>query len=98
MARKRDGTKTKRVTLLAAIASTKRGGSLTASSGMITSGTPCSNGPKISQVESAKVSEVFWQQTSPAAKGYSRHIQAKRFTNARCESTTPLGRPVEPEV
>src|SRR5438270_13279383 len=98
MVRKRDGTKTKRVTRLAVMASIKSLGSLTASSEMITSGTPCSNGPKISQVESAKVSEVFWPQTSPAAKGYWPHIQAKRFTNARCESTTPLGRPVEPEV
>src|SRR6266852_5389814 len=67
--RNSDGTKTSRVTLLSASARTKLFGSLTTSSGMMTSGTPCNRGPKISQSESTKLREVFWQQTSSAAKG-----------------------------
>ena len=64
----------------------------------MTCGTPASSGPKISQTESTNEIAVFWHITSPGWNGKSRHIQAKRFTVARCVPITPLGRPVDPEV
>src|ERR1044072_6954222 len=98
MTRNSDGTSTRREALYADNVLMNSPGSLTISSGMITSGTPFSNGPKISQIESTKPSAVFWQHTSPSTNGYSRHIHSKRLIDARCALSTPLGLPVEPEV
>src|SRR5215831_3623577 len=66
--------------------------------GTITVGTPRSNGPNSSQNESTKFAGVRWQQTSPGSNGYSRHIHASRLSATRCGTSTPFGRPVDPEV
>src|SRR5215212_2197401 len=98
IARNNDGTSTSLVTDEVSSASINRSKSLTTSSAKITNGTPLSSGPKISQMESTKLSDVFWQQTSPGAKGYWRYIHSSRFMVAPCKPTTPFGLPVEPEV
>ena len=76
----------------------ERGGIAHSAGGTSTVGTPCSNGPSSSQNESTKFDGVRWQQTSPSAKGYSRHIHASRLIATRCSTSTPFGRPVDPEV
>src|ERR1044071_6950514 len=98
MTRSKEGTKTILDTSLAAHVSTSRSGSLTMSSAMMTDLMPLRRGPNISQTESTKLKEVFWQQTSSASNGYASHIQLNRLMGDLCEAITPLGKPVEPDV
>ena len=63
----------------------------------MSSGTPLPSGAKISHIESTKLSEVLWQQSSEGWNGKSAHVAVRRASIARCEPTTPFGRPVDPE-
>ena len=67
--RRNDGTNHSRLTRSRASVATSAAGSRTTSSGTITDGVPCSSGPKISQIESTKLSAVFWQLTSSRPNG-----------------------------
>ena len=93
-----EGSSTIRLTRSRSSSPTSACASSTTGSGTTTVGTPASSGPKISQIESTKLDEVFWHATSPGAKGHARHIQRQRLIVAAWPPTTPCARPVEPEV
>ena len=46
----------------------------------------------------SKETVVSASRTSEATKPGRRRIEASRLTIARCGTSTPFGRPVEPEV
>ncbi|WYY03358.1 hypothetical protein RVF83_00795 [Gordonia rubripertincta] len=55
-------------------------------------------GRNSSPTDTSKVIGVFWMNTSSAVSEYQSRIQRSRLATARCETVTPLGRPVEPDV
>ncbi len=59
---------------------------------------PTVNGRMISEMAMSNDSVVTASTTSSAVMPGSRCTLISRFTVARCGSTTPLGRPVEPDV
>ncbi len=59
---------------------------------------PALSGPKISQIATSKIIGVLWITRSPGCRAYRRLSQANRVAAHRWSMTTPLGRPVDPEV
>ncbi|MNF90387.1 hypothetical protein D3C84_729490 [compost metagenome] len=59
---------------------------------------PTNSGQKNSHTDTSKLNGVFCSTTSALPSGYSCCIHSKRLTMAWCDTSTPLGRPVEPEV
>ncbi len=59
---------------------------------------PVVSGAKHSNTERSKFNEVENKVLARLAGGKARAAQARKFTVFRCSTTTPLGRPVEPEV
>lgn len=55
------------------------------------------SGEKSSHTETSKPNGVFWN-TTPLSAPRASGIQRTRLTIDRCSTTTPFGRPVEPEV
>ncbi len=59
---------------------------------------PWTRAPHSSQTAKSKEKEWNWTQTSCGPKSMSGRVLARSVTTAECGTTTPLGRPVEPEV
>src|SRR4029077_19426088 len=59
---------------------------------------PAVSGAKISKTDTSKLSEVEARTLASSAAGNSADAQHTRPTTLRCSITTPLGRPVDPEV
>ncbi len=59
---------------------------------------PNSSGQKNSQTDTSNPHGVFCRIRSSAVSGYSSCIHSSRLTTPSCDTTTPLGLPVEPEV
>ncbi|SLH37181.1 Uncharacterised protein [Mycobacteroides abscessus subsp. abscessus] len=59
---------------------------------------PTWSGQKNSHTDTSKVNGVFWITTSSGRIGCSRWRQRRFAITERCETATPLGRPVDPEV
>lgn len=66
--------------------------------GTTTSRPPCSSGPQNSQTEKSKAYEWKSVHTSSGPKAKCAADVSKSRTTLECGMTTPLGRPVEPEV
>ncbi|BDU08685.1 hypothetical protein FMUBM48_49480 [Nocardia cyriacigeorgica] len=93
-----DGTKCVTVTPDSPITRARYAGSRCPSGRAITSRAPTCNGQKNSHTDTSKVNGVFCNTTSSAPSRYSRCRQRRFATIERCDTATPLGRPVEPEV
>ena len=63
-----------------------------------TSRPPLTNGRNSSATDTSNESGVTANSVSALVKPGSRWMEASRFTTVRCSISTPLGRPVEPEV
>jgi hypothetical protein len=59
---------------------------------------PTISGQKISKTETSKLREVDATTRDNPAAPKSHSAQVARATTLWCETTTPFGRPVEPEV
>ena len=59
---------------------------------------PETSGAKISKTDTSKLSEVEARTLASSSAGNSALAQHTRPTTPRCSTTTPLGRPVDPEV
>ena len=59
---------------------------------------PAVSGAKISNTDTSKLSEVEARTLASSSAGNSARAQHTRPTTPRCSTTTPLGRPVDPEV
>ncbi len=66
--------------------------------GTTTSRPPCSSAPQISQTEKSKAYEWNSVHTSCSSKANQSWVRENSRTTLACGTTTPLGRPVEPEV
>ena len=64
----------------------------------MTSRPPCSRAPHISHTEKSKAQEWNSVQTSAVPKSNHGRVVSNSRATFRCVTTTPLGRPVEPEV
>ncbi len=73
-------------------------GSRTVSRSARTSSAPVSSGTKISRLEMSKPKVVTDRKRSPGPMPNRSPMSCTRLTSASCGTTTPLGRPVEPEV
>ncbi|BCK58645.1 hypothetical protein NWFMUON74_64170 [Nocardia wallacei] len=93
-----DGTKCVTVTPSAAMSSARYAGSRWPSGRATASRAPICKGQKNSHTDTSKVAGVFCRTTSAAVSPYSDCIHTSRLTIAACDTATPLGRPVEPEV
>ncbi len=77
---------------------TSAGTSRSRPGGAITSRAPASSGRKNSQIDASNAAEVFCSTASCASSGNARVIHAMWFASEPCVTTTPFGRPVEPDV
>src|SRR5262245_22949252 len=59
---------------------------------------PCSRAPQISHTEKSKAYEWNNDHTSSAVKPNQSRVAENRRTTLSCDTTTPLGWPVDPEV
>jgi hypothetical protein len=63
-----------------------------------TSVAPAASAITISNTEASKLGEANWSTRSPASTPRSRACPRATLASPRCGTSTPLGRPVEPEV
>ncbi|CAM5355224.1 hypothetical protein SGLAM104S_01428 [Streptomyces glaucescens] len=75
-----------------------RAGSRRTSSGQTTRVRPVSSAESISCTDTSKLTAVNWATRRPGPPGSSRSCQSSRLSRAPEGMTTPLGRPVDPEV
>ncbi len=59
---------------------------------------PVVSGRKTSNAEMSKESEVDASQAAPCCAPMTSVMACRNVPSARCGTSTPLGRPVEPEV
>ncbi len=59
---------------------------------------PCTSAPHSSQTAKSKEKEWNWTHTSSGPKPIAGRVRASSVTTLECGTTTPLGRPVEPDV
>ena len=59
---------------------------------------PCHDHQNSSHTDTSKVMVVFCSTTSPCPMGKRDCIHNRRLATLACSISTPLGRPVEPEV
>ncbi len=59
---------------------------------------PDTSGANSSNTDTSKFNEVDASTRESSPEANSREAQDSRFTTLACSTTTPLGRPVEPEV
>jgi len=78
--------------------STSATGSRSAPGGASTTAPPDTSGAKNSQPAASKLSEVFWMTRSVGESPWVLTVHRTRFRIPSWVITTPLGRPVEPEV
>src|SRR5574340_578757 len=93
-----DGTNSATVMSASSISDHRYSGSRCPSGRATTSFAPTAKGRNSSHTETSKVIGALCTTTSAASNPYSAIIHASRLPIARCETATPLGRPVEPEV
>ncbi|GAA3089162.1 hypothetical protein GCM10020001_000120 [Nonomuraea salmonea] len=93
-----DGTKCATLTRASLISCARYAGSRCPPGLATTSVAPVTSGQKNSQTDTSKPYGVFCSTRSPGSSGSRRCIQASRFTTPACGTTTPFGRPVDPEV
>ncbi len=93
-----EGTKCMQLTPWRAMESSSASGSRCASGSAITRRAPTISGQKNSHTETSKLHGVFCRTTSCACKPYSCCIHSMRLMMASCDTSTPFGRPVVPEV
>ncbi|NCL73150.1 hypothetical protein AIIKEEIJ_00585 [Rhodococcus sp. YH1] len=93
-----DGTKCATVTDRARMTAARYPGSRWPSGAATTSRAPTCNGQKNSHTDTSNVNGVFCNTTSSAVSPYRPCIHTRRLTIAACETPTPFGRPVDPDV
>jgi hypothetical protein len=93
-----DGTKWQTVTACSRMVRARYAGSLWPPGSATTSVAPSRSAQKNSHTDTSNPDGVFCSTRSPGESGYSCCIQRSRLSIAACDTTTPLGRPVEPEV
>ena len=93
-----EGTKCMTVTRDSAIACRISRGSFSAPGASSATFAPSIAHQNNSHTDTSNEIGVFCRITSSAPIGYSRCIHASRLITERCSTTTPLGRPVDPEV
>ncbi len=93
-----DGTKCMVVTSWAVARAARRAPSRWASGSATTSPAPVMSGQNSSHTDTSNDSGVLCSTRSSGASPNVSCIHSSRLTIARCETPTPLGRPVEPEV
>jgi len=76
----------------------KSSGDAATSSGTTTSRPPCNNAPKISYTDTSNTSECHCDHTRTGPTGNRLSTAATNAVTPRCETATPLGIPVVPEV
>jgi hypothetical protein len=59
---------------------------------------PQASGPKISNTDTSKLSDVEASTRDSSSAPNSARAQCTSPTTLRCSTTTPFGRPVDPEV
>src|SRR4051812_3362997 len=93
-----DGTKCIVVTCSASIVAASRAGSFSAPGGSKQSDAPVNDHQNNSHTDTSNTTGVFCNNTSCSVNGYRFCIHASRLMTECCSITTPLGRPVDPEV
>lgn len=93
-----DGTKWASVTRSRRTSSARRIGSWCAPGGATTITAPLISGRNSSHTDTSNPTGVLCSTRSCAPVAYSSRIHSSRLQIAPCETTTPLGRPVVPEV
>ena len=84
--------------MLASITPAKYPGSRCPSGRATTNVAPACNGQNNSHTDTSNVTGVFCNTTSTPDNPYTDCIHTSRFTIDRCDTATPFGRPVEPDV
>ncbi len=80
------------------ISAASRGGECSVSAGASTTRPPASSGTNMSITETSKLSEANCSTASAGPMSHVSIMPSRKLTACRCSTTTPLGRPVDPDV
>ncbi len=64
----------------------------------MTTAAPTVSGQNSSHTDTSKLNGVLCTTRSPGSSGSARCIHRSRLAIARCDTATPFGRPVDPDV